>query len=1165
MYNNEFAGDVTSLRPITLLDVLQKMVMSIVVQRVTAVCSTQTVLRGFNSSVLPGTSTDAVINAVMGALEQALTLERSLRRLKFPADFINFYMRNVIYARTSTALTVYGETPSFPCERGLPQGGSECPLLWRVVYDTVLVEVAESEPGFCLRADWSVRIGGELDQSLEQTLTGVAYVDDTVWLARTPHDLRNTLRTIDEFNTLTNIISNARKGRVMLVNCMADPQDPFVINGAVVPVLRPSEGMRHLGVWLSAKGEDKVGWTSVQQPLMDAVKIMSSKRLTARQTCYILNAVVVPQMLYRTKGYVPSAAQCAKAQQSMRALVKRSLGVSRDTKTVLIEHPDLIGLSKFEDSIVQQGVTELIIALNEPGLPGNIARIRLLTLQGRLGLSELPVAHPTAERVHGSLSYYGPLLRHMHTRGLAIDDASSIGKMQGGTVPLARLLPWPLWQSARPSLLRANIHFVSQVLHPQRQRVRTWHEVKAAFGWALAQPAPRQWRQVAQWASRCLPLPGVPNSLTFPHVPVYRNSVAVFWSAGRVHGGMARHVVGRQGAQLLTLAHLIPVLPRPRGRQQRWIVCRGCEDDAHVLNGCCSRLIAQAAVRWIAATEIENSLVTVTPYEQLGVSARTAHRYWRASRAGLPPAADADDDTAGRLRLLFTGAVTISQVAGPDIQEDEAYTDGSLTPYEADSGCPALCGASAVFADFAVTTALPPAAASSTKSELWALLLAVTAHPPDRPLTIHTDSQAAIDAWQHQTKPGASARVRVRGTCSREWAAIRSAIQRRTGKVTLRKVKAHVGILGNEQADQLAKEAAVGPMADLRHDPHIDTPFTLTCRGVRIEGDPRKFLRRQATARASTLLAHDIRRHLDIDTLDWTATRLALHGGRSPATRWTSPAHNAQTAFRIKLLSDTLPTRARVHRFWPHRQHGSDCTRCGRNVDETKEHIWRCPTAQPAFAETTDDASAAAARWCTRHTRLSAAQAAELAIALTTATSAFPNRWVLAAGCVPRLYCDVINEHGRRHLQDGLPAHIVRMIAAKYIDKLASAMREKIWLARCRETGADGPLNPPGDAQPVPQPAAIAPAPPRRPRARVRTARRAGDLGECPLCLAGLDIHPNHRPCLCLLEARDVDANDVLSSYKLKAAADFQLAATDRLITGRDRVYLADGAICNGR
>ncbi|KAL7751125.1 Leucine-rich repeat-containing protein 57 [Sorochytrium milnesiophthora] len=49
-------------------------------------------------------------------------------------------------------------------------------------------------------------------------------------------------------------------------------------------------------------------------------------------------------MLYRTKGCIPTAAQLDSAQRWMRKCIKRSVGISLDTPSAIVEHDDLLGL-----------------------------------------------------------------------------------------------------------------------------------------------------------------------------------------------------------------------------------------------------------------------------------------------------------------------------------------------------------------------------------------------------------------------------------------------------------------------------------------------------------------------------------------------------------------------------------------------------------------------------------------------------------------------------------------------------------------------------------------------------------------------------------------------------------------------------------------------------
>jgi ribonuclease HI len=103
---------------------------------------------------------------------------------------------------------------------------------------------------------------------------------------------------------------------------------------------------------------------------------------------------------------------------------------------------------------------------------------------------------------------------------------------------------------------------------------------------------------------------------------------------------------------------------------------------------------------------------------------------------------------------------------------------------------------------------LPPAT-TVFEAELFAVWVALTAAPPDAPVTLIVDSQAALAAVQRASEMGA--RPEAQGGRWAAWATlVQIVLLLRVRRVVLQWTKAHVGHQLNEAADERAKEAAVG-------------------------------------------------------------------------------------------------------------------------------------------------------------------------------------------------------------------------------------------------------------------------------------------------------------------------------------------------------------------
>ncbi|KAL7746011.1 hypothetical protein RI367_008689, partial [Sorochytrium milnesiophthora] len=168
--------------------------------------------------------------------------------------------------------------------------------------------------------------------------------DDAAWLAKDTTAMSRMVQRIETFNVMTGIRANAKKGVMIVVNQPCGPHLPVAIGTEEVPTLVRKTTERYLGVWLAADSSSRKLSDHVLAPIRSACEQLSSKRVTARQAVYVLRHVAIPQMLYRTKGCIPTAAQLDIAQRWMRKCIKRSVGISLDTPSAIVEHDDLLGL-----------------------------------------------------------------------------------------------------------------------------------------------------------------------------------------------------------------------------------------------------------------------------------------------------------------------------------------------------------------------------------------------------------------------------------------------------------------------------------------------------------------------------------------------------------------------------------------------------------------------------------------------------------------------------------------------------------------------------------------------------------------------------------------------------------------------------------------------------
>jgi Reverse transcriptase (RNA-dependent DNA polymerase) len=161
--DNPYTGIVKNLRPIKLLETIQKIFIKTIFHRITNVLIKKSILKGANTSVLPGTSTyDSLLPLAVFIKESHRTkreghlffddesatfdlityahIEITLKRIGLDTKFVRTYM-NMLGRRESRVITAYGLTQPFKYSRGVPQGGVKSPLIWNLAYDIGLARL----------------------------------------------------------------------------------------------------------------------------------------------------------------------------------------------------------------------------------------------------------------------------------------------------------------------------------------------------------------------------------------------------------------------------------------------------------------------------------------------------------------------------------------------------------------------------------------------------------------------------------------------------------------------------------------------------------------------------------------------------------------------------------------------------------------------------------------------------------------------------------------------------------------------------------------------------------------------------------------------------------------------------------------------------------------
>lgn len=225
-------------------------------------------------SVLPGTATSSSILMLSSLWNQCKLQKRechlfledksaaydtvafslirlAFERLHFPIGLIEFYEKLLVSRKLHT-ITAFGITESLSPSRGIPQGGSESPLVFIIVYDIILSFLAKSNPGFEIilkRPSNFVPLDSYPKYVANCVIKHTSYVDDLCIVAPSRAVLQSLVNILNSFNSLVQFRSNPSKSHYVVFN--GSGNDFLNIGDLRLNCVSKTERIRLLGCFFS--------------------------------------------------------------------------------------------------------------------------------------------------------------------------------------------------------------------------------------------------------------------------------------------------------------------------------------------------------------------------------------------------------------------------------------------------------------------------------------------------------------------------------------------------------------------------------------------------------------------------------------------------------------------------------------------------------------------------------------------------------------------------------------------------------------------------------------------------------------------------------------------------------------------------------------------------
>lgn len=270
-------------------------------------------------------------------------------------------------------------------------------------------------------------------------------MDDTTWLGHSHKNAQAILDVATSFFELNGIQINAKKTVLITIN-NTDKDIPlsFGMPSEEIWPLSRNEDMWILSVYVSASGSPTLTTQCITTATETMCTILQRKAITDRQAAYIINSVLLPQILYRVTLTILPKSTINNITGKYTKLCKKKSQMPATTPNSVMHHRNMFGVKKLADVQSEEQISTLMLHLNNQGIVGETTCTCLLQLQIREAMAEVPTMVPT-----DVIPYHHCLISQvcqlMHDHGVTLDinmapmlslprNAISILKWSNGTL-----------------------------------------------------------------------------------------------------------------------------------------------------------------------------------------------------------------------------------------------------------------------------------------------------------------------------------------------------------------------------------------------------------------------------------------------------------------------------------------------------------------------------------------------------------------------------------------------------------------------------------------------------------------------------------------------------------------------------------------------------------
>ena len=229
-------------------------------------------------------------------------LDKALQRIHMPICLVNIII-NLLRNRSNQVITNFGPSPSYEVQDGIDQGETITPLLWRIYYDPLINNINKKHTGYTLTTEWISQLNSIKYQSTTTSTSTLAYMDDTLWLAKSKEQLQEIVQTASTFYTMTHIKVNPHKS-TLVSNTKLTPTIHFM--NSTIQTLPCHTPFKFLGCWFTATSKYATQIKLIKQEALGLNEILKTKNITDKQAAYIISIVIISTLEYHIHNIVLS-------------------------------------------------------------------------------------------------------------------------------------------------------------------------------------------------------------------------------------------------------------------------------------------------------------------------------------------------------------------------------------------------------------------------------------------------------------------------------------------------------------------------------------------------------------------------------------------------------------------------------------------------------------------------------------------------------------------------------------------------------------------------------------------------------------------------------------------------------------------------------------------